>query len=155
MSSDEKPPEFTDVAKPAILPTANKITPPSEQIAGRTAQWDKFLGEVNDSYINTLRTYAPKNEYTIDINGETKTYLRKKIRAKAYVELEKLRAKFLKAQSNNEDPEKASELQLEIYAKCFESYLGGSLEEFNNADFEEAKKILDACNFRTQHGFSQ
>jgi hypothetical protein len=47
----DKVPEFIDVAKPVL---ANPVVAPSEQIAGRTAQWDKFLGEVTDSYINIL-----------------------------------------------------------------------------------------------------
>ena len=147
--SSEKVPEFTDVAKPVLSQPANPVIAPSEQI-GRTAQWDKFLGEVNDSYINILRNYAPKNEYKIEVNDETKTYPRKKIRARAYAELEKLRGQFLKV----EDTERKSEIQMEIYIKCFEHYLGGTLEEFNNADFEEVKKVLDACNFRTQHGYT-
>lgn len=144
--------EFDEVIKPAPNPIANPINPPSQILeTGRGKEWDLFLGQVNDNYIKTLREYAPREEFTLDIGGIPKTYTRSRIRTKNYIELEKLRAQFSKATASG-DVERASELQFEIYVKCAEHYLGMTLEEFENSDFEEIKKICDACNFRTLHG---
>jgi len=109
------------------------------------------MGQVNDNYIKTLRSYAPRDQFDIEVNGSTKSYTRKKIKARDYAELEKIRAQFTKAQ-NSGDIERASDLQFEIYIKCAQHYLGMTKEEFEDADFEEVKKVCDACNFRTLHG---
>jgi len=153
MSTEKKEgKEFDDLVKPAPPLVANPISPPSSQILeSRGKEWDAFLGQVNDNYIKTLRSYAPKNEFEIEIDGHSKTYTRRKIKTRDYAELEKIRAQFAKANTNG-DIEKASDLQFQIYIKCAESYLGMTREEFDEADFEEVKKVCDACNFRTLHG---
>jgi hypothetical protein len=126
--------------------TGVNIPAPSEQVK---STWDKFLTEINESYINNLKRYTPMNEFTLDINGTTKTYKRNKIKGRQFAELERLRSRL----AAEKDLEKASDIQTEIYVKHFEYYLGGTLDEYNDADYEELKKILDACNFRTQHGY--
>ena len=144
-----EPKEFTDVYKPAPSPIANPINPPSVTFEGK--EWSGFMANVNDNYIKVLREYAPKNEFIIEVDGKANSYTRKKIKVKDYADLEKIRAQFNKAQSTG-DVERATELQFEIYIKCAEYYLGMTKEDFENADFEEVKKVCDAANFRTLHG---
>jgi len=154
-SKESSSKEFDEVIKPAPAGSGvvNPIAPPSQTIleTGRGKEWDAFLGQVNDNYIKTLRSYAPRDQFEIDVNGSTKTYLRKKIKARDYASLEKIRAQFSRA-TNSGDIEKAAELQFDIYIRCAEYYLGMTKEEFEEADFEEVKKVCDACNFRTLHG---
>jgi len=145
----DKPKEFTDVIKPAPSPIANPVSPPSTTFEGK--EWSGFMANVNDNYIKVLREYAPKNEFIIEVDGKANSYTRKKIKVKDYADLEKIRAQFNKAQSTG-DVERATELQFEIYIKCAEYYLGMTKEDFENADFEEVKKVCDAANFRTLHG---
>jgi len=146
------PKEFDEAIKPAPPQVVNPVAPPSQILeTSRGKEWDAFMGQVNDNYINTLRSYAPRNEFEIEVNGHTKSFVRKKIKARDYALLEKIRAQFSKATSSG-DIEKASDLQFEIYIKCAECYLGMTKEEFEDADFEEVKKVCDACNFRTLHG---
>jgi hypothetical protein len=151
-TQDDKPKNFDEVVKPVEKPELTDVNPVIAQSAsflqGRTKEWDKFLGQINDSYIEVLRKYAPKNEFTIDVNGANKTYTRKKIKAREYAALEKLRGQFTK----EKDTEKAAEIQIEIYQKVATAYLGMTTEEFDEADYEELKKVCDACNFRTLHG---
>jgi hypothetical protein len=151
-TKDDNPKNFDDVVKPVEKPELADVNPIIAQSAsflqGRTKEWDKFLGQINDSYIEVLRKYAPKNEFTIDVNGENKTYTRKKIKAREYAALEKLRGQFTK----EKDTEKAAEIQIEIYQKVANAYLSMTPEEFEEADYEELKKVCDACNFSTLHG---
>jgi hypothetical protein len=146
---EDKPKDFDDVVKPIDKPDVNPIIAQSASfLQGRTKEWDKFLGQINDSYIEILREYAPKNEFKVEVNGELRTFARKKIKAREYAALEKLRGQFTK----EKDTEKAAEIQIEIYQKVATAYLGMTAEEFDDADYEELKKVCDACNFRTLHG---
>lgn len=153
----DQPKDFDEVIKPSDQPTRqidtskdNPATSAQTQafLAGRTKEWDRFLGQINDNYIQILRDYAPKNEFILEVGGENKTYQRKKIRAREYSALEKMRGQLLK----EKDTEKTAGIQMDIYEKCAAAYLGMSKEDFENADYEELKKICDSCNFRTLHG---
>lgn len=148
--------EFTDLVKPDDQPRTidtSKDTPATVAqtnafLAGRTKEWDRFLGQINDNYIQILRDYAPKNEFVLEVGGTQKTYVRKKIRAREYAALERMRGQLLK----EKDTEKTADIQMDIYEKCASAYLSMSKEDFENSDYEELKKICDACNFRTLHG---
>src|SRR5437899_13055740 len=123
--SDTK--EFTDLVKPDDQPRVidtskdNPATTAQTQafLAGRTKEWDRFLGQINDNYIQILRDFAPKNEFVLEVDGERKTYQRKKIRAKEYAILERMRGQLLK----EKDTEKTADIQMDIYEKCAAAYL--------------------------------
>jgi hypothetical protein len=59
-----------------------------------------------------------------------------------------LRANFASAKPGLE----RTKLQIEVFQKAALYYLGMSEQEFENADFETIKKIIDANNIRTLYG---
>jgi len=108
------------------------------------------MGETNDAYIQILQRLAKLNEFTIEIDGGSKTYQRRKIKGKEYSEIEKLRARYATLTSPAKQRfEEASDVYIEIYEKCALYYLGMTKEEFENGDLEEIKKVCDACSHRT------
>jgi len=150
MADDVK--EFDQVVKPAPPPSdlqEQPRPPPTPQIdIPQTAAYKKFMGETNDAYIEILKKLSRVNEFNIDVDGASKTYLRHKIKGKEYTEIEKLRAKYATLTEKRRF-EEASDIYIEIYEKCALYYLGMSKQDFENGDLEEIKKVCDACSHRT------
>lgn len=145
-----KPREFTDVVKPAT-PT-NTVPVPNTELQEElldSPAFKKFRTDLNDAQIAEVRQLAPMRSFEIDIDGQLKTFQRKKIKSRDYSELEKMRAQLPLL---TKQPDKQSEIQLQIYEKCALHYLGMTKEDFDNSDFEYVKKILDMCNIVTVQG---
>jgi hypothetical protein len=142
--SSDKPREFDEVVKPAYVNKSQEELPAPQ----KGKEWDGFIGQINDAYINSLRELAKRNEFILSINGEQKTFQRRKITTKQYKELELMRTRL----ADEKDPRKFSTLNTDIYERCFELYLSGTKEDFDDGDFEEIKKVCDACSFRTSYG---
>jgi hypothetical protein len=149
---EDKPKEFTDVVEPTDTKTIPVPDNNAEQIQEElidSPAFKKFRTDLNDAQISIVRELAPKRSFDIEIDGQLKTFQRKKIKARDYADLERMRAQIAKLMK---DPEKQSEIQLEVYEKCALHYLGMTKEDFDNSDFEYTKKILDMCNIVTVQG---
>lgn len=108
------------------------------------SQWEQYLDSLDQSRLEQITELAKQAKYTI----EGKEYPRLKIKTKQFFELERLRAQFGK----EKDPEKATDQLIAVYTKCAEYYLGITVEQYEELDWEETKPILDACNFRSVRG---
>lgn len=148
--SDE-PKEFDQVVKSVSSSSEQKTLRDSAEGQFRVTEspaFRKFRADLSDAQIAEIRRLAPLRTYEIDIDGQTKTFTRKKIRAKDYVTCEKIRAKLIR----ETDIEKMTDLQFELYELWAKFYLGMESEDFDNADFEILKRILDTCNIVTVQG---
>jgi len=110
--------------------------------------WAPLLTRLNDAQIRDVSKYITMDEFTIEVNGGSRTYKRKKIKTKDYRELEQMRARYASMSSSMEK----SELQMQVFQKAAAAYLGMTQEEFESCDFEELKRIIDVQNVRTNYG---
>jgi hypothetical protein len=111
-------------------------------------EYKPLLSQLNDAQLRDVKKYAVLEEFNIDVDGTEKTFKRRKIKTRDYTLLEKMRAEHSKMPQSPEKAEKA----VEILRKAAEFYLGMTSEEFDVADFEITKRILDAQNLRTLYG---
>jgi hypothetical protein len=109
--------------------------------------WKPFLTSLNDAQLKEVEERLSLNQFAVDIDGQQKTFTRRKIRTRDYAELESLRAQLAAAKGVDRP-----KLQNEIYQKAAQFYLGMTAEEFDSCDYEEVKKIIDAQNIRTNYG---
>ena len=133
-----KPVGKRDESKPVEIDTSKLLSP----------AFQKLRNDLNDAQIAEIRRLAPLRSYDIDIDGQTKTFERRKIKVKDYVAIEKKRALLAK----EKDQVKQSELLFDIYEDCARLYLGMSKEDFDNSDIETLRKVLDTCNIVTTQG---
>lgn len=149
----EEPKQFDEVIKPntdSINKTRASL-PSSESGQFKLIEspsFNKFRSDLSDAQIQAVRDLAPKREFTIDINGQPKNFTRRKIKSRDYADCERIRAKMIREL----DTEKQTEYQLELYEKWALYYLDMSKEDYDNADFEDLKRILDTCNIVTVQG---
>ena len=133
-----KPVGKRDESKPVEIDTSKLLSP----------AFQKLRNDLNDAQIAEIRRLAPLRSYDIEIDGQVKTFERKKIKVRDYVAIEKKRALLAK----EKDQVKQSEILFEIYADCSRLYLGMTQEEFDGADIEALRPILDTCNIVTTQG---
>jgi hypothetical protein len=119
-------------------------TPLNQTEAQPKSAWDKYLDSLDQSRLQQVIELARLNKYTI----AGQEFQRLKIKNRQFFELERMRGRFNK----EKDPEKGTDLLIDIYVKCAEYYLGMSAEQFDEFDWEETKPILDACNYRSVRG---
>lgn len=118
---------------------------PSSQSANiPKSEWDKYIDSLDQERMNQIIEYAKQSKYNID--GQE--YVRKKIKVREFNELERLRGKLTK----EKDPVKATDLLIDVYAKCAELYLGVDKDTFEEMDWEITKPILDGCSYRSVRG---
>lgn len=143
--SKEEAKDFDEVIKP--VSTNNK---PVEIDTTRllSPAFTKLRNDLNDAQISEIRRLAPMRSYDIEVDGQIKTFEKKKVKVKDYAVLERKRGKLAKER----DQENAADLLIEIYEDCARIYLGMTKEEFENADIEYLRKVLDTCNIVTTQG---
>lgn len=111
-------------------------------------EYKPLLSQLNDAQLRSVREYAPLDEFKIDIDGTEKTFTRRKIKTKDYLLLEKMRAEHGRMKPS---PEKSA-LSIEILQNAAQFYLGMTSEDFEVADYEVVKRILESQNLRTIYG---
>jgi hypothetical protein len=146
---NDKPKEFDEVVKPATDSTDVTIAEQVQEELMDSPAFKKFRSDLNDSQIAEVRVLAKMRSFEIDIDGQMKSFQRKKIKTRDYAELEMMRSRL---PGLMKDPINQSKLQLEVYEKCAFHYLGMSKEDFDNCDFAYTKTILDMCNIVTVQG---
>lgn len=110
--------------------------------------WKPFLSLLNETQIESVQSRMGLERFEIEVDGEPRTFTRRKIRAKEYRELEEIRARL----SSSTDPKTKSELTDHVYRRAANFYIGMTDEEFDLADYEEVKRIIDSQNLRTIYG---
>ena len=130
-----------------------------EKTAVLKTGFEDFMQKYNEGYIMKCKELGLQNEYTLEIDGKPVTYIRKRLTAKQFTELEKARAetdsKNLKSNDAMENAERVALLYLTIgraYLNNKETGHPISKEEFENSIWEDMKIILDACHLRTMLG---
>lgn len=86
-----------------------------------------------------------EEEEPVYIGWEKKTYSRHKITSRDWEKIDQTRAEYHAAR----DPIRAAQNQAKMYYLIAKMYLSMTAEEYRNADWDELRPILDACNFRT------
>ena len=128
-------------------------TPKFETISVTMSErWDQ---RVADQAAKDLEELSPLNQYTIEVNGEEIVYKRRKILSKERKILEALRMTLaIEARRLNKN---AVETEDKLYKKSAEFFLINSrtnnpmtAEEYEGTRFEDIKKIMDACTYRTE-----
>ena len=148
-TKEDKPAEFDEAIKPIPREIGNKpVEIDTSRIINNTPAFNKLRNDLNDAQIAEIRRLAPLRSFEIEIDGVAKPFERKKIKVKDYGILERKRGRLAK----EKDQEKAADLLIEIYEDCAKYYLGMSKEDFENADIEYLRKILDTCNIVTTQG---
>ena len=148
MSKDEAK-QFDELVKPVTREIGNKpVEIDTSRIINNTPAFNKLRNDLNDAQIAEIRRLAPLRSFDIEIDGAVKTFEKKKIKVKDYAMLERKRGRLAK----EKDQEMAADLLIEIYEDCAKYYLGMSKEDFENADIEYLRKILDTCNIVTTQG---
>ena len=131
--------------------------------------FEQLFEKMSDDYLNRTIELAKKNEYMITLripSGEfmpdptdpnkqiklfkdevpqARPFTRKKVSVQDYKKIEILRAQF----NRERDPEKVIDKLITLYQYMAYYFLGMKLDEFDCADWDEIKPVLDACNFRT------
>lgn len=147
--SKEEAKDFDEVIKPVQREIGNKpVEIDTSRIINNTPAFTKLRNDLNDAQIGEIRKLAPLRSFDIEIDGVVKTFERKKIKVRDYAILERKRGRLAK----EKDQEKAADLLIEIYEDCAKYYLGMTKEDFDNADIEYLRKILDTCNIVTTQG---
>jgi len=148
LSKDEAK-QFDELVKPVTREIGNKpVEIDTSRIINNTPAFNKLRNDLNDAQIAEIRRLAPLRSFDIEIDGAVKTFEKKKIKVKDYAMLERKRGRLAK----EKDQEMAADLLIEIYEDCAKYYLGMSKEDFENADIEYLRKILDTCNIVTTQG---
>jgi hypothetical protein len=110
----------------------------------QVSEWYKFADSLNKETFKYTAELSRQSKFKID----GKEYQRKKISVKKYKELKNIMAKY----ENEHNPEKKADLEIDLYAKQAEYFLGVSPEDFENMEWETIKLTLDACMFRNIKG---
>jgi|SRR6185436_1244378 len=116
---------------------------------------DKWNQKINDQHAKYLEELCPKSQYEIDVKGEKIIYRRRKIKSGERKVLEALRAQLIIEVRRGS--KHSVETEDQIYKKSAQYHLINSktnapmtTDEFDGTEFEEIKKILDACSYRTE-----
>lgn len=116
---------------------------------------DEYAQDIADEHTRIMKDLAPRQEYQVSIDGSNKTYKRRKIRTRERKQLEILRQKYTQAVMDNSP--QYPEFEDQLYKKMASYYLvdpgtgeGMTADDFDGTDFEEVKKIMNACAFRTE-----
>ena len=124
-----------------------------------TNPYQEFVTKHNENYVMKCKDLGLQNEYTLDVDGKSITYVRKRLKTKEFTELERARASIEKASLKLKDPLDVAERQAELYFKIAQAYLINKdtalpiqKEEFVNMIWEDIKIVIDACHIRTLMG---
>jgi ABC-type siderophore export system fused ATPase/permease subunit len=121
--------------------------------------FEKFMQQYNESYVMRCKELGLQNEYQLDVNGKTITYIRKRLTTRQYTDLEKARAETDKKNAASKDAMENAERMAELYLFTGQAYLTNKetqkpiqKEEFENMIWEDIKMVLDACHLRSMLG---
>ena len=119
--------------------------------------FEDFVKKYNESYIMKCKELGLKNEYDIEVDGITVTYIRKRLTTKQNIEIEKARGEIDKP---SKEPTLSDAQRIaDMYFTTAQAYLFNketnepiTESEFGGMYWEEIKLILDACHLRTLMG---
>ena len=116
---------------------------------------ETFFDRIAKENTRLMEELAPRENYTLDVNGKPVTFNRVKIRTAQRTQLEVLRQKL--ADSLQDNRKAYPQLEDQLYKKMASYYLINSStgkpmtpEEYDGIFFEDIKPILNACAFRTE-----
>lgn len=117
--------------------------------------WSEYFKTLDQARLNLMKEKMENDTYHVDIDGKDTVFKRRKIRAKEYMALEKLRGQFREAKDRID----AAEVLFNVYQKAAEYYMVDAetekpmtKEQFEASEWEEMKLLVDGFNFITLYG---
>lgn len=113
--------------------------------------WDKYFREQEPKRMNEVKKLALQDTYTVEkLDGNFETLTRKKVSIFDVKEIEVERQKFQKI--TEADSAKIVDAMIDIYGVTLSAYFGKQKEELRQYEWNDIKKVLDACTFRSLYG---
>lgn len=169
LNAKEKSETFAEIDKlpvPPATPDDQQRPQLSEESKKMQSEWEKYFAGLGDDYMKNVTTLAKRKSYKISLRKKTgnktthpitgaqvdeykgweeKEFDRNKIASEDWHMAEKMRAE----NGKEKDDVKFRENLAKIYEFLAWCYLGMTHDEFNRADWNDIKPIIDACNHRT------
>ena len=116
---------------------------------------DDYAELIAKNHMRKMQELAPREYYTIKVNGIEKRYNRRKILTRERKDIEILKQKYTKAVQENSATyphleDKLYKTMADLYLRDSETGNGMTPNDFEACEYEDLKQILNACAFRTE-----
>jgi hypothetical protein len=145
MSSEFNPGSNENIAKPKQQIQQQPQPPRKKTFI------EQYMENQADSYQKEIANMALQDTYEVEKRDGSKVKLKRmKLTLKQYKDIELDRASL--ADMRNATGANLIETYERIYLKCAEAYFGLTPDDVYDIAWEDIRKVLDACNFRTVYG---